>query len=161
MSSFYFNFFYLFAACLMYYYCIYRGDPNTRLIWFLNAKTRTGWQMVQLSNTIWILGKVSGIPIAKWSSTIWIWDSVHFFMTLLKNRTKNGQINVTSISNISYYILVILPLVGQPPPHPYTHNTVDNRSALLLIIILDTKSPYFECAVFGSPLYCFGYFQQY
>ena len=47
----------------MYYYCIYNGDPNTRLIWFLNAKTRTGWHMVQLSDTIWILDKVSGIQI--------------------------------------------------------------------------------------------------
>ena len=27
--------------------------------------------------------------------------------------------------------LVILPLMGQPQPHPYTHNTVDNKSALL------------------------------
>ena len=32
------------------------------------------------------------------------------------------------------YILVILPLVGQPQPHPYTHNTVDNKSAPLRII---------------------------
>ena len=32
------------------------------------------------------------------------------------------------------HILVILPLMGQPQPHPYTHNTADNKSALLLII---------------------------
>ena len=31
-------------------------------------------------------------------------------------------------------ILVILPLVGQPQPHPTHANTVDNKSALLLII---------------------------
>ena len=37
---------------------------------------------------------------------------------------------------VTGYSLVILPLVGQPQPHPYTHNTVDNKSALLLIILI-------------------------
>ena len=33
-------------------------------------------------------------------------------------------------------LLVILPLVGQPQPHPTHVNTVDNKSALLLIILI-------------------------
>ena len=33
-------------------------------------------------------------------------------------------------------ILVILPLMGHPQSHPYTHNTVDNKSTLLLIILI-------------------------
>ena len=32
------------------------------------------------------------------------------------------------------YIWVILPLMGHSQPYPYTHNTVDNMSTLLLII---------------------------
>ena len=39
-------------------------------------------------------------------------------------------------TSLSQYInvLIILPLMGHPQPHPYTHNTVDNKSTLLLII---------------------------
>ena len=39
-------------------------------------------------------------------------------------------------TSLSQYInvLIILPLMGHPQPHPNTHNTVDNKSTHLLII---------------------------
>ena len=47
---------------------------------------------------------------------------------------------LTSLKNMRLhkkcYSLVILPLVGQPQHHPTHANTVDNKSALLLIILI-------------------------